>query len=221
MSSPTKPCILVYQDQPLRGKVREHSVRALAEAGLLRFQDGNFYLDIERLIALQEKGGPKSSVASDPGLQGVASSDSQQDPGQSDSAAPAGFLFPTCDLTSAIGATAKHFDAFWAEWPKSLRKGGKADCLRHWKAMHLDSQNSAILSCLQFWKKHQQWDRSRGDFIPAPIVWLRKRLWEDGDTTPGTATPPASNPEPPSSTFKRRRLTPEDLAFVAALGGDA
>lgn len=73
------------------------------------------------------------------------------------------------------------FDAFWAAWPKSPRKGGKADCERVWRQKSLEAQSAAILAHVTALAKTDGWTKQRGEFVPAPVVYLRGKRWDGAD----------------------------------------
>lgn len=69
------------------------------------------------------------------------------------------------------------FDRFWAAWPKSPRKVGKADCLKRWVRHGLKGHADAIVAHIEAMCASQQW---REGFEPAPATYLNQRRWEDG-----------------------------------------
>lgn len=69
------------------------------------------------------------------------------------------------------------FDRFWAAWPKSPRKVGKAACEAKWKRAGLDQQADAIVAHVEAMAASQQW---REGFEPAPATYLNQKRWEDG-----------------------------------------
>lgn len=73
------------------------------------------------------------------------------------------------------------FVEFWASWPKSERKGGKADCLKVWRKDRLEGQAMAILAHVRFMKMGREWTKDAGAFIPAPVVYLRAKKWDGAE----------------------------------------
>lgn len=73
------------------------------------------------------------------------------------------------------------FKTFWADWPSSGRKGGKADCLKVWRDKKLEGQSSLILSHVRAMKSNREWTKNDGEFIPAPVVYLRGKRWDGAD----------------------------------------
>lgn len=69
------------------------------------------------------------------------------------------------------------FERFWAAWPKSPRKVGKAACEAKWKRVGLDDQADAIVAHVEAMAGSQQW---REGFEPSPQTYLNQRRWEDG-----------------------------------------
>ena len=89
--------------------------------------------------------------------------------------APAPILNPPTPL--AGGMLSIVFNAFWSAWPPHPRKTGKAQCLKFWKNSKLDPLAERIGTCLQLARASPDWKKENGQFIPAPIVWLRKTPW--------------------------------------------
>lgn len=103
------------------------------------------------------------------------------------------------------------FDEFWAAWPRHSRKTEKDKCLAHWKAEKLADQADVILHSLSLWKASAQWTKDSGQFIPAPLVWLRKKSFEAAAPVPATATQPAFDVE------KRNREAMALLGFAPVI----
>ena len=74
------------------------------------------------------------------------------------------------------------FETFWAEWPSGGRKGGKAACLQVWRKDRLESQSGAIVAHVQAMKSSREWLKDGGEFIPAPLVYLRGKRWDGAET---------------------------------------
>lgn len=71
------------------------------------------------------------------------------------------------------------FEEFWAAFPRSLRKTQKKECRAFWKANKLAKISESVMRILEHWKNSKNWQDPQ--FIPAPIVWLRKKPWEAED----------------------------------------
>lgn len=101
---------------------------------------------------------------------------------------------------------AEGFDDFWAAWPKHHRKGEKDKCLQRWKAEGLHKRAAEVVASVEAWKLSTQWVKDGGQFIPAPLVWLR------ADTFNNPA-PPAAQPALISSHagFESRSYANEDF----------
>jgi len=87
------------------------------------------------------------------------------------------------------------FETFWAEWPSGGRKGGKAECLKVWRKDRLEAQASTIVAHVKALKTSREWLKDGGEFIPAPVVYLRGKRWdgaEIGDGLPGSVPERAS-----------------------------
>lgn len=71
------------------------------------------------------------------------------------------------------------FEAFWAAWPKSLRKGGKPACQEKWVKGDLETQTEKIIAHVEAMKRSSQW--SNPEFIPAPLVYINQRRWDGAE----------------------------------------
>ena len=80
--------------------------------------------------------------------------------------------------------SATRFEEFWAAWPSSKRKVGKAAVLAKWEKAGLDDLADEIIANVNDQKVSEQWT---GGFEPAPMTYINQRRWEDEMTT--TATP--------------------------------
>lgn len=84
----------------------------------------------------------------------------------------------------AAGAAAyepEGFKTFWEEWPQSHRKGGRVICLKVWRDKRLELQACEILMHLKTMKVSRDWTKDSGDFIPAPVVYLRAAKWDGAE----------------------------------------
>jgi hypothetical protein len=70
------------------------------------------------------------------------------------------------------------FTRFWEAWPKGGRKAGREQCMAKWAARNLEQEADKIVNGVEAAKKHRDWTKQDGDFIPAPIVWLNEKRWE-------------------------------------------
>lgn len=73
------------------------------------------------------------------------------------------------------------FDAFWAEWPSGGRKGGKPECLKVWRKDRLEAQAATIVAHVKALKTSREWLKDGGEFIPAPVVYLRGKRWDGAE----------------------------------------
>lgn len=78
----------------------------------------------------------------------------------------------------------ERFEDFWLGWPKNERKQDKAKCLDHWKRHGLDDLADAILADVRAKRGTQKWAEG---FVEAPLVYLRGKRWEDGNTEAAAA----------------------------------
>ena len=79
------------------------------------------------------------------------------------------------------------FVRFWAAWPKSARKGGKAKCLQLWWRSKLEPVAEQIVSHVERMAGEPDWTKEAGAYIPAPLVYLNQRRWDGAD--PGGTQP--------------------------------
>lgn len=70
------------------------------------------------------------------------------------------------------------FVEFWAEWPSTDRKTGKAECLKRWRSRKLEAYAGDIVAHVKTMKTSRQWLEG---FEPAPVTYLNQRRWEDGE----------------------------------------
>jgi uncharacterized protein YdaU (DUF1376 family) len=68
------------------------------------------------------------------------------------------------------------FDEFWATWPSSKRKVGKAAVQIKWAKAKLDEVADLIIDHVNDIKNSEQW---LGGFEPAPMTYINQRRWED------------------------------------------
>lgn len=73
------------------------------------------------------------------------------------------------------------FETFWAEWPSGGRKGGKPECLKVWRKDRLEAQASTIVAHVKALKGSREWTKDGGEFIPAPVVYLRGKRWDGAE----------------------------------------
>lgn len=79
---------------------------------------------------------------------------------------------------------------FWASWPRSQRKGGKAKCLAVWRRAKLEAEAASIVAHVRAMALMPDWRKDNGAFIPAPEVYLNGRRWDGAELgSRATATP--------------------------------
>lgn len=81
------------------------------------------------------------------------------------------------------------FATFWEEWPSSTRKGAKQKCLEVWLRKGYEAQSEAIVKHVASLKTKEDWLKSDGAYIPAPLVYLNQCRW-DGAEDSGQAVDP-------------------------------
>lgn len=79
--------------------------------------------------------------------------------------------------TSAHADMPDRFPEFWAMWPSTDRKAGKAECAKRWKARKLDAVADQILGHVAALKHTKKWQEG---FEPAPLTYINQKRWEDG-----------------------------------------
>jgi len=80
------------------------------------------------------------------------------------------------------------FETFWANYPSNCpRKVQKAQCKAYWQKEKLDDKAEAVMKALKAWKASNDWTRNNGQYICAPLVWLRKQAWLDYENTASCA----------------------------------
>lgn len=89
---------------------------------------------------------------------------------------------------TAVAYEPDGFKTFWTDWPKSNRKGGKVECLKFWRDKRLEGSAPEILAHVQSMKSSRDWTKDNGDFIPAPVVYLRARRWDGAEVGEAPAT---------------------------------
>jgi hypothetical protein len=73
------------------------------------------------------------------------------------------------------------FEEFWNAWPKSTRKGGKAQCKAKWDKLKLDLQADQIIKHVEWMKTTDQWKKGDGAFIPSPLVYINQMRWDGAE----------------------------------------
>ena len=73
------------------------------------------------------------------------------------------------------------FERFWKAWPASTRKGAKSECKKKWEKHYCETQTDQIIKHVEWLKTTEQWIKSNGAFIPAPLVYLNQQRWDGAD----------------------------------------
>ena len=110
------------------------------------------------------------------------------------------------------------FEDFWKEWPSNPRKGAKSKCKQVWIKSYCDPQADQIIKHVQWLKTTEQWLKSNGAFIPAPLVYLNQQRWD------GAEIPEIKRTETALEVIEQSRKSsvpmPDDIrAKLAALRG--
>jgi hypothetical protein len=94
-------------------------------------------------------------------------------------------LFGECDCPKCQGMCScgqvDKFDAFWASWPKSPRKGAKSSCRKRWDVGLYNGCADQIIKHVEWMKTTDQWRKDNGAFIPAPLVYLNQQRWDGAE----------------------------------------
>jgi len=112
------------------------------------------------------------------------------------------------------------FEDFWKVWPSNPRKGAKSKCKQVWIKSYCDTQADQIIKHVQWLKTTEQWLKSNGAFIPAPLVYLNQQRWD------GAEIPEIKRTESVLEAIEESRRSsvpmPDDIrAKLAALRGRA
>lgn len=73
------------------------------------------------------------------------------------------------------------FDEFWAAWPRSPRKSGKALCKAKWEKMLCWTQWEQIVAHVKYMATTPDWKKNNGEFIPLPMTYLNQMRWDGAE----------------------------------------
>ena len=84
------------------------------------------------------------------------------------------------------------FVRFWSAWPKHFRKESRGECVKAWLKHGCEEVADAICAHVERKKPSKEWTKVKGEYIPAPLVYLNQRRWEGAgdDAGAGTAAGP-------------------------------
>lgn len=99
------------------------------------------------------------------------------------------------------------FPEFWSEWPVNDRKVARKQCLAKWHSQGCEAIADVVLSALRAQKASTNWTKDKGQYVPAPLVWLNQARWE----APGAE-------DVASSQWTETRRGIEDKAVSLGLG---
>jgi hypothetical protein len=116
-------------------------------------------------------------------LNGMANQEPEPEPEQDD---------PPQPPAKSGGVEMPGFDRFWSAWPTHMRKVAKAQCLRKWSSKGCELIADTVVAAVDAAKASDAWTKDKGEFIPAPLVWLNQNRWE----APTEAQAAAERPEP-------------------------
>lgn len=79
--------------------------------------------------------------------------------------------------TPVVNIQEKHFDEFWAIYPK---KTGKQAAFKSWQRVKPTAElHNRIIAAVTAATKTEQWQRENGRYIPNPTTWLNQGRWDD------------------------------------------
>ena len=99
------------------------------------------------------------------------------------------------------------FERFWKAWPASTRKGAKSECRKKWEKHYCETQADQIIKHVEWLKTTEQWIKSNGAFIPAPLVYLNQQRW-DGAEVPEIKPKEAIDPALAKIEADRKKAVP-------------
>lgn len=70
-----------------------------------------------------------------------------------------------------------HFVTFWEKYPPR-RKVDKAKCEKKFCSFDEQTQKLILDDVIKRSTEHSDWLKEEGQFVPAPIVYLNKQIWE-------------------------------------------
>ena len=73
------------------------------------------------------------------------------------------------------------FLKFWTVWPRSPRKQSRGECWDRWRKNDFDLVSEEIIGHVESLKLSADWRKNDGEFIPAPMVYLKQKRWEGAD----------------------------------------
>ena len=89
------------------------------------------------------------------------------------------FVGEDVDVIGSAPKGADRFEEMWDVLPPNKRKGAKGECLKLWKAKGLDAKADEIIKHIN--SMRADWEKEGGQFMPAPLVYLRSERWDGAD----------------------------------------
>jgi hypothetical protein len=108
------------------------------------------------------------------------------------------------------------FEKFWKAWPASTRKGAKSECRKKWEKHYCETQADQIIKHVEWLKTTEQWIKSNGAFIPAPLVYLNQQRW-DGAEVPEIKPKETIDPALAKIEADRKKAVPPSLEVLAKM----
>ena len=70
------------------------------------------------------------------------------------------------------------FTRFWEAWPAHKYKRDRQECVKTWESKKLERLTDRIVAHVDASRDTDEWSRDGGQFIPAPLKYLRNARWE-------------------------------------------
>ena len=82
---------------------------------------------------------------------------------------------------SPIAEFTPGFTEFWQTWPSSDRKQAKSKCFEVWKKAKAEANAALVCGHVSRMKSSTSWTKQNGEFVPAPLVYLKNQSWDGAD----------------------------------------
>ncbi|MHA3082156.1 hypothetical protein ACX1NX_03025 [Acinetobacter sp. ANC 5383] len=92
------------------------------------------------------------------------------------------------------------FEKFWEAYPRCKRKSDKSGTFKTFEKYKSVVSTEMLIQILAAQKADQSWIKQDGEFIPAPMVWLNQKNWENEYWTEKLSKP-KSQPEQQKTGF--------------------
>lgn len=75
------------------------------------------------------------------------------------------------------------FVAFWEAWPPGKRKESRGHCAHLWVEHGYEPIAGEVLAHVMAKRDHTDWAHDGGQFVEAPLVYLRNKRWDGAEVT--------------------------------------